>query len=912
MTSTDEIRFAEWQIWPQLRILLHRGKPVKISGRAFDVLVVLVSAKGQVVSKDSLLAQVWGNEIVEENNLQAQISAIRRVLGHDRHLLVTEFGFGYRFNCTSKPPMMSSDPTRLSPVTFPFLTSILGRDQAVLDICALIRQHPLVTITGPGGVGKTRLAWEVVNLLQTQYPDGICVAELAHITDASSLFSVFSQVLHLPLAAVHNSHDLSHQLAQRRCLLMIDNGEHVINELKPIIAMLLNAAPHIAMLLTSQVAVELAGEQQYRLPPLKVPEKPGGNVKSLQTLPSVRLFIERGRDRHFDFHPSDSELSLIGELCRHLDGLPLAIELAASRLPVMSVSEIYHCLEDRFQLLSNMQSARVSRHQKIKTTLEWTYQLLNPREQKLFCSLGIFTDMFTVNAVTEFLQPPEETGWQIVDDLQRLLSLSMIQVSTQVPVTRFRLLETLRQFACDKLRQQGEYPRLSSRFADYCHRQAEQAQLDWNRLPTEQWRERYDPILNDLRSVLQQTLTEGVDHVKGLEILQAMTPFWIEYSLYNECQRHISPLLSEVRSQVVLTLRQRMNLSAAAGKASTWAKGPIPETCSAWQTALMLADQLNDNEIRLQAHYGLWLYYLRIGKLDISLHHAQSMCTLARAIDDAVALATGLRIVGVSYHFLGQHSLGRDYLQQSLNRFALEDSGRSFRFGLDQETAGEAFLSRVLWVQGEYKAAKRMAWSAVKKAARLKHICSLCCALAEGACMTAALDRNPRWVIMASDWLITLAEKHNLYFWKTYGELFLRWAEQLTHPEVRQTKLFSSLQAMGLDWQYSPLLSEMDSGLSQKKPHENWCIPELMRLSSMHLPAHSQRKQLEQALEKAHKQQAYGWELRIACSLARLHAETGDSVTAKQLLIDALSHIDGSQHAADVQNALELCARLGG
>lgn len=148
MTSTDEIRFAEWQIWPQLRILLHRGKPVKISGRAFDVLVVLVSAKGQVVSKDSLLAQVWGNEIVEENNLRAQISAIRRVLGHDRHLLVTEFGSGYRFNCTSKPPMMSSEPTRLAPVTFPFLTSILGRDQAVLDICALIRQHPLVTITG--------------------------------------------------------------------------------------------------------------------------------------------------------------------------------------------------------------------------------------------------------------------------------------------------------------------------------------------------------------------------------------------------------------------------------------------------------------------------------------------------------------------------------------------------------------------------------------------------------------------------------------------------------------------------------------------------------------------------------------------------------------------------------------------
>lgn len=912
MKATDEIRFAEWQIWPQLRILLHRGKPVKISARAFDVLVILVSAEGQVVSKDRLLTQVWGNEIVEENNLQAQISAIRRVLGHERHLLTTEFGSGYRFNLSSKPQVILPEPARKASVVFPFLTSILGRDQAVQEICALMRQHPLVTITGPGGVGKTRLAWEVVNLIRTEYPDGICVAELAHITDASSLLSVFSQALHLPLTAVHNSHDLSHQLARRECLLMIDNGEHVIKELKPVIALLLNAAPHITMLLTSQVATEIAGEQQYLLPPLEVPEKEVSDSQRLLMFPSVRLFIERAQAQRFDFHPSNAELSVIGELCRHLDGLPLAIELAASRLPIMSVSEIYHCLEDRFQLLSSRQSVRVSRHQKIKTTLEWTYQLLNQREQQLFYSLGIFTDMFTVNAVTDFLQTPEENGWQIVDDLQRLLSLSLIQVNTQVPVTRFRLLETLRQFACDKLRQQGEYPRLAAQFADYCHRQAEQAQLDWYRLPTEQWRARYDPFLNDLRSVLQHTLTEGADPAKGLEILQAMTPFWIEYSLYNECQRHIYPLLSETRLQGVLTLHQRMNLSAAAGKASTWAKGPTPETRFTWQTALTLAKQLDDNEIRLQAYYGLWLYYLRTGKLDLSLHHAQSMCTLARAINDTNALATGLRIVGVSWHFLGQHALGRDYLQQSLDWFAIDGSGHAFRFGLDQETAGEAFLSRVLWVQGEYRAAKQIAWRAVKKAARLQHICSLCCALAEGACMTAALDRNPRWVRKAAIWLIELAEKHDLYFWKTYGELFLRWAEQFNHPDIKQTTLFNSLRAMGLDWQYSPLLSEMDARLSQQTPHENWCTPELLRLAATHLPTYAQRQQLELALNKALQQQAYGWALRIVCSLATLRVETGDRMAAKQLITEVLNHIDDSQHSTDIRNAIALCARLGG
>lgn len=157
MISIDEIHFADWQIWPQLRILLHRGKPVRISARAFDVLVVLVSARGKAVSKESLLTQVWGNEIVEENNLQAQISAIRRILGHDRHLLVTEFGCGYRFNINKSPTEPLSKSKIPEPAITPFLASILGRDKAVQELCALLDQYRLVTITGSGGVG--RLVW---------------------------------------------------------------------------------------------------------------------------------------------------------------------------------------------------------------------------------------------------------------------------------------------------------------------------------------------------------------------------------------------------------------------------------------------------------------------------------------------------------------------------------------------------------------------------------------------------------------------------------------------------------------------------------------------------------------------------------------------------------------------------------
>lgn len=913
MITADEIHFAEWQVWPQLRILLHRGKPVRISARAFDVLVVLLRAEGKAVSKEALLTQVWGNDIVEENNLQAHISAIRRVLGHDRHLLITEFGCGYRFNITSVPSQTPLESVRPSPVLTPILASILGRDKAVQEVCALLNQHQMVTITGPGGVGKTRLAWEVVNLVRTHFPDGIYVAELAHITEASGLLSVFSQALHLPLATVEHDADLRQQLARRRCLLLIDNCEHVVSELEPVTTLLLTQAPHIRLLLTSQVALQIAGEQQYLLPPLQVPEKKINDNKALMSFASVRLFIERVQANRHDFHPSDSELPLIGELCRHLDGLPLAIELAASRLPVMSISEVYSRLEDRFQLLSNTLSTRVPRHQKIVTTLEWTYQLLNAREQQLFRTLGTFTDSFSMKSVNDFLETEDKDSWQVIDHLQRLLSLSLIQTRHQVPVTRFRLLETMRQFACTKLRQAGEYDGLMARFVDYYKVLVEQARNDWLMLPTEQWRERYGHILNDLRRVLQQTLPEGRDASTGLEILQAMTPFWIEYSLYDECQRHIYPLLDEKRSRIVLTLRQRMNLCAAAGKASTWVKGPTSETHSAWQTALTLAEKLDDKEICLQAHYGLWLYCLRTGELNKSRQHAQSMYELARAISDAEAQATGLRILGVSLHFLGQHVAGRNDLLQSLAWYDRESASHSFRFGLDQETAGLAFLSRLLWVQGEYQAARQMAWRGIKKAARLQHACSLCCALAEGACMTAALDRNPRWVIKAANWLIHVAEKHDLYFWKTYGELFLVWAKRFNHSDVSQTTLFSSLQAMGLDWQYSPLLSEIDSGLSQQSAtldHENWCAPELMRLSAAQLPPQEQRLMLEQALGKARQQQAHGWALRIAYSLATLQAQAGETFAAKQLIENVLQSVDGADRAPDVRKALALRTRL--
>lgn len=912
MSPIEEIRFGEWRLYPALRLLLHRETAVQLTTRAFDVLLELIRAEGEPVSKDMLLTRVWGNEVVEENNLQAQISAIRRVLGKDRNLIVTEFGRGYRFAGILHHPSSSSSP-QVSPLvqSSALLTPLLGRDAALTELSALLRTHRLISILGPAGTGKTRLARELGERLRLLYQDGVHIAELAQISDPIHLWPVLSQALQISPGPSQSDPATRERLAQLHCLLVVDNCEHLVNAVSQAVIQLLGMAPHITVLITSQAALQIAGETRYLLPPLAVPDKTLQAAATLQSYPAVRLFVERGRANWHDFHPSPETLWLIGDLCRHLDGIPLAIELAASRIPVMSVQEIHAGLDDRFWLLSNAPDTTLPRHQTIKTAVDWSYRLLNEREQRLFRSLGIFPDTFTMKSVADIDAIYGKDHWHIVNDLQRLLALSMLQVVSHEPVTRFRLLETLRMYAIEKLHEHGEYARLSAMHTAYCRHIVRQSMTDWFTLSTGDWRHQYGYLINDLRAALQRTLRHQEDIAIGADILQSMVPFWVEYSLYDECQRYIQPLLQEKNGPIVLTHEQKMALSAAAGKASTWASGPTPATHVAWRTALTLGEQIANDEVRLQAHYGLWLYHLRTGGLDEALHHAEAMCQLSDLRHDEEALATGRRLKGVALHFLGQHSEGRAYLERSLGWFEQGNAGHPFRFGLDQQAAGQAFLSRLLWLQGETTAARTMAWRGVRRAVGLQHVCTLCCALAEGACMTAALNRNVRQVVRAATWLVRLASDNGLLFWQVYGELFLAWAKR----GAEANGLFASLSTTGLDWQYSPLLMEIRHDLVQQWDHHNtrtclWVMPELLRLKASTVPPAERKTLLALALEQARRQGEAAWILRIANDLAPLLAAGGEQNKAESLLVSALAGVDPHFPTADLRRAAELSARL--
>lgn len=936
ISGAKSYTFGDWQLFPELGLLLQQGQSVPLTTRAFAVLRILVEAQGELISKDELLEQVWDGLIVEENNLQAQISAIRKALGADRKLISTEFGRGYRFlgktESTPKMETVASAKKAASNSIHQPATALLGRSVAVAEIRELLSHHRLVTITGIGGTGKTRLAQEIGWQLSQSGGD-VRLLEMAREQDSERIWSAIAAALGVEIEYSGVAVEGSSQLSALGGLLIIDNCEHLLEELATVTESLLRISPNITVLATSQEAINIDGERVYRLPPLSVPERSVTDIEVIQSFSSVQLFSERAVAASHDFKADESNVQLISDICRRLDGIPLAIELAAARVAVLGVSQICRGLDDRFRLLTGGRRTALPRHRTLQGTIDWTHSLLDEQEQQFFRQLSVFPDKFSIFSVCLLLGVEEGEQWQIVDLLQSLVARSLLQRDVTDSEAQYWFLENIRYYATEKLLAAGDIEAMNVAHSRYCEQMSQLASADWDVLPTSQWRQKYQYCVNDMHAALNRALSSEGDFEQGIRLLKNMVPFWITFSLYDECQRHLELLFSRHNAEQVVSPYDRMALQAAMGKALTWAKGPVEATGQAWQQALDSGAASGDSEVQLQAHYGLWLYSLRTGVLEQSLNHAMAMTQLAYDCEDDEAYATGQRIEGVSRHFLGQHKDARVLLETSLNWFSHHLPPHPFRFGLDQKAAAQAFLSRLLWVQGEFHSAECLADAAVAQARSLDHICSLCCALAEGQCMTAALNGNVEKVVESAQELIRLSSENGLLFWKAYGELFLLWANtSIGESRINLDVMIDELSRIRLDRQYSTLL--VDIALKSERPdliavvkkfintdtgpdgQSHWAMPEFMRVNALALRQQGLESECREMLEKAwaltQQQEAKGWQLRVAIDYVPLMVECGgsDKVRAYKML-SAVIHATEDEHITpDLKAAKQLLSQF--
>src|SRR5258705_11471836 len=367
------IEFGRFKVVRHRRELLADGRPIELGGRAFDTLMALIDARGTVLDKNQLMSLVWPDRVVEGNNLPAQIAVLRKVFGADRHLIRTVAGRGYQFTgeihtaaaaAPSPPSRMTNLPEAVS--------ELIGREAELGEVTAMATAHRLVSLVGAGGIGKTRLGLGVARHPSPRFPDGVFVAELGPVSSLELVPTTVASALGLThVAGTASPQRVAGAIRAKRLLLVIDNCEHVIDAAAGMAETLFRARPGVSLLATRREPLRVSGEYIYPVPPLRVPAGDNQDTEDVFTHRAVRLFASRAHAAEPRYVADGGVAAATAAICRRLDGIPLAIELAATRIAGFGVAAVAARLDDRFRLLTAGGPPGLPRPQTLRPTLHW-------------------------------------------------------------------------------------------------------------------------------------------------------------------------------------------------------------------------------------------------------------------------------------------------------------------------------------------------------------------------------------------------------------------------------------------------------------------------------------------------------------------------------------------------------------
>ena len=555
---SEFLRFGRAEVRPRERKLLVDGEPSAVGARAFDVLLALIERRDRLVTKNELLDLVWPGLVVEENNLQVQISSLRKLLGPQA--IATVPGRGYRFAAAlagdpgkgALPSPAASGPQgkgqAVRRTNLPGeIPALFGREEELTALPALLASHRLVTVLGAGGIGKSRLAQAVAFGARQQWPDGAWMIELAGLSDPALLASTIAATLDIKLEASGSPDEqLVAALASRSSLLVLDNCEHLLDAVSEMATALLRSAPGLTLLATSQEPLRVPDEQQFRLLPLAVPADAGaGHVREFG---AVALFEARVRAVDPRFALTDETAKLAIDICRRLDGLPLAIELAAARVGTLGLRAVRDKLDARFKLLTGGARATLRRHQTLRAALEWSYGLLSESERFVFRRLGVFAGGFTMELAQAVVGDEHLDEWAVLDHMGALVDKSLV-VADPGEVPRYRLLESARAFALEQLAE-GETPDALRRHAAGMLkflRQVDDINME-GELRTDQYAALVVPEVDNLRAAYAWAVSDTGDVAIAIG-LAAHAGSLIDYAA--ECADWLLPHLEGVEGGVV-------------------------------------------------------------------------------------------------------------------------------------------------------------------------------------------------------------------------------------------------------------------------------------------------------------------------------------------------------------------------
>ncbi|WP_426102467.1 ATP-binding protein [Pseudomonas sp. PSPC3-3] len=884
--SEQAVHFGPYRIHPRQRLVLEAGRPLRLGRRAVEILLILLEQAGNVVSKQELIARVWPTSVVEDGNLRVHMAALRKALGDGQagqRYIVTVAQRGYSFVA----------PLSIEPMTIPAdgipqsqahnlplrRTRMIGR-QALID--ALVQQLPqqrFITLTGAGGIGKTTVALRVAELLIGHYRDGIRLLDLAPLSAPSMILPNLAALLDLTPAEHAPLLTLARSLQARQLLLVIDNCEHLLDDIALISETLLRRAPDLHILTTSREALRAEGEYVQRLEPLACPPATGNRAQALG-YPALQLLIERAMSHQDSFALSEAELPLAIDICQRLDGLPLAIELVAAQIERFGLPGLLVQMEDNFRLLTRGRRSALPRQQTLRATLDWSFDLLSPCEQICLRRLAVFRGGFSLASAAAVIAGEQIAPAEVLGSITQLVAKSLLNVEPGDDEMVYRLLDITRTYALEKLSVAAELDTTRERHAARCLALMEQAREDWERTATQHWIDRYAPLREDIRTALDWGLSDQGAHLLGIRLTVSAMPLWQELSLLREHGLYVGKALARLAQSPAPNPHLHMALQLALGSFSYHTQGGTPQTIDAFACARRLAETNNDLSGQLRAVSGHMAVNLCCGNyrqaLAQSLHFDQLSPQAAPLLDLS---AQRLRVL--AQHFAGDQALAQHNGEQVIQRMAHSGHLNRFTHGFgvqyDQSVASLTILARILWLRGFPERAWRTANQALELALQINHGTSICYTLALAGVVIARYNGDATTARSLLDLLMQQAQKHAVQLFHTWARHYAGTApEQDMHGLGLVADTLVTFNARAVD---AAMFERARNGAA------GWCTAEVLRVRAEHIddPQAAEALLLD-ALGLAHQQGALAWELRSATALARLWQRQDRRQAARELL----------------------------
>jgi predicted ATPase/DNA-binding winged helix-turn-helix (wHTH) protein len=937
--------FGPFRLVMSERLLTKEGAPVELGARALDTLIALVSRPNEVVSKRDLLGRVWPDVTVEEGSLRFHIASLRRALGDGQggaRYIATMAGRGYCFVAPITTSYLNNVQTAAAPgfqyANLPScLTRMVGRDDDKHKVSAQLTGSRFVTIVGAGGVGKTTVAVAVAHDLIEAFAGAVLFVDLGMLSDPNLVATALASMLGLSVQSHDVSPTLIAYLRDKRLLLILDTCEHLIEAVAALASQIFMAAPQVHILATSREALQVEGEHVYRLDALLCPpDDPLLTAAIARTFPAPQLFVERAAASGARFEFSDSEAATVVSICRKLDGVALAIELAARRVDAYGLQQTAALLDERLTLLWLGPRSAPARQRTLHATLDWSYGLLSELERVVLRRLAVFVGHFTLDAAVAVVASRTVDPPLVFGAIDGLVAKSMVATSPLGAMMRYRLLDTTRAYALEVSIDDGELADLAARHATYYRRWLEQKGIDWPTLSTGAERAPHFAALNNVRAALEWCFGPNGNAGIGVGVATAAAPVFLAMSLLTECHRWSERALHAL-GDVAGGELEEMHLQRTLGVSLMFTRGGKDAARVALNRSFAIAEERGGALDQMRVLGPLNMFHLRTGNFKAALKDAERCSAIARSVEDPVGAELAHCILGISLHLGGDLDGARAELEASVHREPHSRGTTTIYLGFDGRRLAGAILARTLWLQGHPTQAGERARQTVLEAERMDHSLTLAIALIWAVSVflwTGDLESAEEHIA----WLISRSESHSLAPYLAVGrgfraELTIRRGDAHGGVESLQECL-EKLHAMPYELLSTPLIITLVQGLAAcdrfaeairlvddtircVEENGDFCyIPELLRVKGSLFLAMPQpsvddaEMHFIRSLELSRRQGARAWELRAATDLATLMVAQGRTERARPLLQPVLGQFVEGFDTADLKSAARLLETL--